>query len=137
MIFVDTGAWIALLDQRDGHHRRALAFQEELTRGKHGRLITTDYVLDEAATFLRRRGPSATLHAFRTILERSRSVEIVWTSPERFWSAWDLLLERDDKSWSLTDCVSFQTMRSLGIHDSFAFDSDFQEAGFNLLPATD
>jgi predicted nucleic acid-binding protein len=53
MIFVDSGAWIALLDQRDQFHERSVRFQKELRQGAHGRLVTTDYVLDEAVTYLR------------------------------------------------------------------------------------
>jgi uncharacterized protein len=134
MIFVDTGAWIALLDERDGFHRKAIAVQSDLVHGVHGRLVSTDYVLDEAATYLRMHGPPRALGAFRGVLERSKSVEVVWTSPERFWAAWDLLDAHQDKSWSLTDCVSFLTMRALDIGRAFGFDADFRQAGFELLP---
>jgi len=134
MIFIDSSAWIALLDQRDGFHRRALAFQQELVGGIHGRLVTTDYVLDEAVTYLRQRGPVHLVDDFRTILTSSESVQVVWTTPDRFWAAWDALLGRPDKRWSLTDCLSFVTMQALGIRLAFGFDSDFRQAGFQLLP---
>ncbi|MCI4326722.1 MAG: PIN domain-containing protein [Thermoplasmata archaeon] len=135
MIFVDSGAWIALLDGRDGFHRAALAFQRELVRGRHGRLVTSDYVLDEAVTYLRRRGPVDQIRAFRELLVSSESVEVVGTAPERFWSAWGLLVDHGDNRWSLTDCVSFETMRALGIRTVFGFDADFRQAGFELLPS--
>lgn len=134
MIFVDSSAWIALLDQRDGYHRRALAFQRELARGAHGRLVTTDYVLDEAVTYLRQRGPARLVREFRSIVSGSESVQVVWTTPDRFWAAWDTLLGRPDKRWSLTDCLSFVTMQALEIRLAFGFDSDFRQAGFELLP---
>jgi predicted nucleic acid-binding protein len=53
MIFVDSGAWIALLDPRDQFHERSVRFQRELRQGPHDRLVTTDYVLDEEVTYLR------------------------------------------------------------------------------------
>ena len=134
MIFIDSGAWIALLDQRDGFHRSAQAFQQELVAGSQGRLVTTDYVLDEAVTYLRQRGPVHLVGDFRDILARSESVQVVWTTPDRFWAAWDTLLARPDKRWSLTDCLSFVTMQALGIRVAFGFDSDFRQAGFELLP---
>ncbi|EQD56706.1 protein containing PilT protein [mine drainage metagenome] len=137
MIFIDSGAWIALLDQRDGFHRRARAFQGELARGVHGRLVTTDYVLDEAVTYLRQRGPGHLVREFRGILTASESVQVVWTTPDRFWTAWDTLLSRPDKRWSLTDCLSFVTMQALGIRLAFGFDSDFRQAGFELLPGSE
>lgn len=134
MIFVDTSAWIALLDGGDGHHSRARAFSGQLARGRHGRLVTSDYVLDETVNYLRRRADPDALVEFRAAVEKGESVQIVWTDPVRFWGAWDLLASRHDKYWSLTDCVSFLTMESLGIRKVFGFDADFEQAGFSLLP---
>jgi predicted nucleic acid-binding protein len=42
MIFVDSSAWIALLNEADGYHPKARAFASELSAGAHGRLVTTD-----------------------------------------------------------------------------------------------
>jgi predicted nucleic acid-binding protein len=35
---------------------------------------------------------------------------------------------------SLVDCVSFATMRNLGIGDVFAFDEHFAQQGFTCVP---
>ncbi len=134
MIFVDTGAWIALLDERDRFHPRARSFQRELGRGAYGRLITTDLVLAEAVTYLRLHASGDLAREFRRVLAESESVQIVWTSPDRFWEAWQRLESRRDKRWSLTDCLSFVTMEALGIRHAFGFDTDFAQAGFDLLP---
>ncbi|HEV2520024.1 MAG TPA: PIN domain-containing protein [Thermoplasmata archaeon] len=134
MIFVDSSAWIALLDQGDGHHSRAMDFQRVLKGGAHGRLITTDYVLDESITYLRLTAGVEQARSFRQIVQASESVQVVWTTPELFWASWEALISRPDKRWSLTDCLSFKTMENLDIHTAFAFDNDFRQAGFNLLP---
>ncbi|HTT34950.1 MAG TPA: PIN domain-containing protein [Thermoplasmata archaeon] len=134
MIFVDSEAWIALLDERDRFHDRSLRFQKELRQGVHGRLVTTDYVLDEAVTYLRLHAGGDALREFRRVLMESESIQVVWTPPERFWEAWGRLQERDGKRWSLTACLSFVTMGALGIRSAFGFDSDFRQAGFELLP---
>jgi len=51
VIFVDTGAWVALEDKRDSHHDAALQFKHILLAA-NTRLITTTYVLDETYTLL-------------------------------------------------------------------------------------
>ncbi len=136
MIFVDTGAWIALLNQRDRYHDRARSFQRELSRGAYGRIITTDYVLAEAVTYLRLHAAGDSAQEFRRGVVQSDSLQVVWTSPERFWEAWQRLENRRDKDWSFTDCLSFVTMESLNIRVAFGFDADFVQAGFDLLPNT-
>lgn len=135
MIFVDTSAWLALIDERDGNHASARRFQSELARGRYGQLVTTDYVLDESASYVKRRAGDDALVQFRHAVERSDSVRVIWTTPESFWGAWSRLEARGDKAWSLTDCVSFLTMESLAIRNAFGYDSAFEQAGFKLLPS--
>jgi predicted nucleic acid-binding protein len=52
MIFVDTGAWIAISNPKDQHHREAVAIYNDL-RHREIQLLTTDYVIDETVTRLR------------------------------------------------------------------------------------
>lgn len=135
MIFIDTSGWVALIDERDGNHQSAISFRKELARGRYGQLVTTDYVLDESASYVKRRVGSDSLRPFRQAVEASESIRVVWTTPDSFWAAWDRLTRARDKDWSFTDCLSFQTMDSLAIGTAFGYDSDFEQAGFSLVPA--
>ena len=42
-IFVDTGAWYALLDKSDANHRAAVKFYDSLVHP----LVTSNYIADE------------------------------------------------------------------------------------------
>ncbi len=44
MIFVDTGAWIALTDKSDQYHLKARTVYQHLKQ-KRVRFLTTDYVI--------------------------------------------------------------------------------------------
>ena len=52
MIFVDSGAWIALVNRRDQHHNDAVETFNNLVQQKT-QLLTTDYVIAETANRLR------------------------------------------------------------------------------------
>ena len=41
--------------------------------------------------------------------------------------------QRPDKSWSLTDCISFEVMKHLDILEALTEDHHFEQAGFRAL----
>jgi predicted nucleic acid-binding protein len=45
----------------------------------------------------------------------------------------DLYQNRDDKEWSLTDCISFVVMTREGITEALTGDHHFEQAGFSIL----
>jgi len=135
MIFVDTSAWLAVSDSRDRNHAAAMGFYKELTRGRFGRLVTSDYVLDETYTLVRKRAGPGAVERFSHGLDESPSVQSIWITPEQFRTAKAMFLEQGNRGWSSTDCTSFVAMRELGIVVAFAFDSDFRTAGLETRPA--
>lgn len=52
MIFIDTGAWIALTDRSDQYYLEAQQIYTRLNR-EGQRLVTSDSVIDETVTRLR------------------------------------------------------------------------------------
>jgi len=133
-VFADTGAWCALYDRSDVHHARASAFLQELKREK-AQLITSDYVLDESLTLLRfRAGHKEAVDLGKWVLQSPLVKRI--NVDEKIWqSAWEMFVKYNDKAFSFTDCTSFAIMRQLGLLNAFAFDHNFEQAGFVMLPA--
>ena len=46
---------------------------------------------------------------------------------------WQLLKNRQDKEWSLVDCVSFVLMQQRGMTETLTTDRHFDQAGFVRL----
>jgi len=133
-LFADTRAWCALYDRSDVHHTRASAFLQELKREK-AQLITSDYVLDESLTLLRfRAGHKEAVDLGKWVLQ-SPLVKRINVDEKTWQSAWEMFVRYDDKAFSFTDCTSFAIMRQLGLLNAFAFDHNFEQAGFVMLPA--
>ena len=57
-------------------------------------------------------------------------VEIVPADTHLFKRGVDLFEQRQDKEWSLTDCLSFVVMRDKGITEALTGDKHFEQAGF-------
>lgn len=132
--FVDTSGFYALLVRGDRWHDRATAVVADAARHRT-RFVTTDYVLDEAATLLKARGHGRLLAAFFESVDSSAALRIEWTTSERFGAARALCLRHADKTWSLTDCLSFVIMRAQGLEAALTSDAHFAQAGFRVLLA--
>jgi len=128
--FVDTGAWISLVNRKDAAHDGVEA--ELLTWA--GRLVTSNYVLDEAVTLARFRvGHAAAATLGEKLLHRD-AVQLVRVTPEDEAYALVLFRERPDQRYSFTDCTSFVLMRRLGIEVALSLDADFLREGFEVVP---
>ena len=131
-LFADTFYWIALADFSDNAHRRALALTAER---KNAPIVTTDEVLAEYLTFfatapeqMRRK---AVLNA-RRILD-DPGVCVLPQSRESFLSGMALYEARPDKGYSLTDCISMNTMRKERLTEVLTNDRHFEQEGFRAL----
>jgi len=134
MIFFDMGAWVALSVAGDRNASPAKSLYAEISRGVHGAIVTTNFVLDESATLIRMASDVETASRFLRTVLGAKGVTVVWIDPGHFAGAVDLFERHADKRWSFTDCTSFVVMRDLGITDAFTFDRNFGEAGFTRLP---
>jgi len=59
---------------------------------------------------------------------------MLWVDEEVYRAAIARWLRRDaPEPMSVTDAVSFEVMRREGMREAFAFDGDFERAGFRLV----
>lgn len=131
-LFVDTGAWIALEVSNDQNHRPAVSFFR--SEGYLFRWVTTNWVLSETVTWLRRRSNHAAALRFGDRLRSSKQVLLVHVAPPHEERAWEIFARYDDKDFGYVDCTSFAVMESMGIEQAFSFDKHFRQYGFDILP---
>jgi predicted nucleic acid-binding protein len=124
--FVDTSFVVALINQRDQHHLRALDLSSQFEERP---LLTTDAVLLEIGNTLAKNFREASIQAIDDFLTSSK-VQIVHLNPDLFHKGFSLYRSRLDQSWGLIDCVSFIVMREAGIFQSLTADKHFEQAGF-------
>jgi predicted nucleic acid-binding protein len=129
-VFVDTVAWIALLNVSDALHARAQQVMSALRQQKV-RLVTTEFVLLEVADALSAPTIRVQTVAFINGLRQLSILQIVPVSPTLFADGWTLYSQRHDKEWGLTDCTSFVVMTQKQITQAFTSDHHFEQAGFN------
>lgn len=131
-VFVDTAAWIALLNRSDDLHERAMQVMQTL-RTQNRRLLTTEFVLLEVADALSAPSVRSRTVAFLGGLRRLPLLETLPFADELHAAGWVLYRNRPDKDWGLTDCISFACMTDHQIAQAFTSDHHFEQAGFSIL----
>lgn len=128
-VFADTFYFLALLDSRERSHVQALEF----SRDPQFRIVTTEWVLAEFGdAYCHPLDRSDFVALYRSLLGHPR-VKIVPADTHLFQRGVDYFEERQDKEWSLTDCLSFVVMQDGGIAQALTGDKHFEQAGFVAL----
>jgi uncharacterized protein len=131
-VFADTFYWVAILNVKDSSHFKAIEIRQllgEIT------IVTTETILIEVLNYFAEYGThtrKSAVDAVRTIME-DEEIEYISHSPDIFLEALDFYEKRLDKGYSLTDCVSMLTMKTLNIHEILTHDNHFEQEGLTIL----
>lgn len=132
-IFVDTGAWVALADRDDAHHRKAVSVYPSLLK-THRSLITSNLVIAEAyVIILNELAHNAAIDFIERISASPRILKI-YSNADIEVEALNILKKYADQDFSYTDAVSFAIMKRQKIDQFFGFDKHFVTAGFVKIP---
>ena len=129
-IFADTGYWIGLVNPRDQIHQKAIKITQQLFSV---RLVTTEMVLGELLNSFSDSPFRRAVASMVLKLRNDRNVRIVPQTAEQFENALRRYKHAADKSWSLTDCASFEVMEAEQIGAALTHDQHFAQAGFEAL----
>lgn len=129
-VFVDTSAFLAVLNADDSHHRKAATTWKHVIKNKTP-LFTHNYIVLETVAVLQNRiGIEAARGFMEDIIPIMR---VEWVTEVDHGQGISAVLAASRRHLSLTDCVSFFIIRRLGLRKVFCFDKHFQEQGFEIV----
>ena len=130
-VFVDSSAFLALINSNDQNHEIAKRIWEKLLQENSHQLFCSNYVVVETVAILQNRfGLPAVILFQQNILPIFETLLINETTHQAAIAA---LLNANRRHLSLVDCSSFVLTRHLGLDAVFAFDQHFVEQGFVCL----
>ena len=131
-VFVDTSGFYAALDRTDPFHAEAArGFRQAKAEG--WRLMTTNYVVHEAWALIQNRLGWDSVDAFLDGL--LPLCELTWVDDSLHEAAAARCRRDHLRLLSLTDCVSFEVMKRLGLAEAIARDKHFSREGIRLPEA--
>lgn len=131
-LFIDTSFTYAIINPNDQWHQKAVEWQQRIV-SEHLALITTQFILTEIADGLSSLKFRQQAVSTIKILENSDLIEIIPATLELFRQGFNLYESRPDKSWGLTDCISFVVMNEKNLIEALTTDEHFRQAGFRAL----
>ncbi len=132
LVFVDSGAWIALALTRDPLHGQAREIWETV-RGAGAKLHTSVPVVIETFTFLQRNANRDVALAWRDSIHEPGVVKILACELRDLEQSWDYFRRPILHKLSAVDATSFTIMKRARIRLAFTFDHHFAVAGFSLV----
>lgn len=131
-VFADTAFFLALINSRDQYHASAVNLNSTL----EAPLLTTAWVLLEFGNAVSASRSRAGFERVLNGLRAAETVEIIPPDASLFERGCKLYIDRGDKEWSLTDCISFVVMTDRDLSDALTADRHFSQAGFRSLLRT-
>lgn len=132
-IFVDTSAWIALVDKDDSHHKEAASSYPSLLKN-HRNLITSNFVIAETYIIILNELGHKLAIDFLEKLKASPRILKIYSNEDIEAEAEPILVKYSDQDFSYTDAVSFVIMKRQKIRKAFSFDKHFVIEGFVNIP---
>ena len=129
--YVDTSAFLAILDADDRNHITAKQQWMDLVIAE-ATLVCSDYILVESLALTQHRMGLAAVRVFHEDIFPLLTIE--WVDESTYRAGIASMLTAARRDLSLVDCISFEVMRQLGVQSAFAFDKHFREQGFVCVP---
>lgn len=129
-MLLDTVFVQALLNRHDQYHSQAKAVLPRVRSASE--VWITEAVLVEVANALSGLNREAAAR-FIEQCYATHNMRVVTVDTALLDRALQLYRSRPDKTWGLTDCISFVVMEEQGLTDAVTADKHFQQAGYRAL----
>jgi len=128
-VFLDASAIIALSIENDTNHQKAVSAWQKLIAKKVA-FFTSDYVLDESFTRIRKIGGLEKIFKLYQSLkdmETTKKLTILWMDKEVFLRSFQIFADKSmPKTFSFTDATIAAQMKTHKLDLLFTFDRDFK-----------
>lgn len=131
-VFADAFYWIALANPADQWHDAVKEFDKANPKAS---LVTTEEVLTEFLNFYAETGiyRRRIVGAMCEQVLLHPNITVISQSPKSFSEGFELYRQREDKGYSVTDCISMFVCRERNIQAVLTNDHHFEQEGFTIL----
>ena len=119
--------------ETDEKHPAAQSVMMDIRNGIYGKMVTTNYIIDELITLLRNNVTHHDVVKIGNAVRSTPNIYLVWIDEVIEQKSWEYFQKYQDKTYSFTDCTSFVIMNAMKIELAFAYDAHFDQSGFHVI----
>ncbi|HED10336.1 MAG TPA: PIN domain-containing protein [Caldithrix abyssi] len=135
-VFIDTSAWLAILDPADDHHEKARDYYAGLLE-RSARLFTNNVVLDETLDRIKQNLGEKVAMEYLSILDEgvlSVSIRLDWISRRVRRTAIENMISNKKTELTLKHFYILETLRRRRIDIVFSFDQALKNFDYPIMP---
>ncbi|MBN2424883.1 MAG: PIN domain-containing protein [Calditrichaceae bacterium] len=134
--FIDTSAWIAIVDKDDPNHQKSSEYLEQILQ-KNAKIITNNVVLDETIDSIKIKSGRKLAEDFSTIIDESIltiNLRMDWVSRRMRRNALLNYLKSSSKELKLRHFFIIETIKKKKIDIIFSFDPAWKSYDMAVAP---
>ncbi len=134
--FIDSSAWVAIVDPGAPNHKRATSYFTHLLESD-AKLVTNNIVVDEALDQLKQRFDADLVTRFMKIIDESMltiNLRMDWISRRIRRAALNNFLRSNNKDLTLRYFYIKETLKRKKVDIIFSFDRTLEEFNIPVLP---
>ncbi len=137
--FIDTSAWLAIVDKNDPQHEMATAYFRNLIEND-AKIITNNIIIDETVNHIKVNLGNDLARRFLSIIEESIltiNLRSDWISRRVRKNGLNFCLKSNDKELELRHYFIRETLKRKRVDIVFSFDRKLKSFGLPLVPQAD
>lgn len=136
VVFVDTSAWIAILDEKNSNYASARKYFEKLLE-LNTRLVTNSLVIDDTLLFLKQDYGSEFAKKFLDIIDESAmsiNLRVDWISRRLRRNTLNNFLKSSNRTLSVKHFYVHETIKRKKVDIVFSYDQSLKYFDFPVMP---
>jgi len=136
VVFIDSSAWIAILDESNKNYSLARAYFEKILE-QNARVVTNSYMVDETLSYLKSHFSSEFAQKFLAIIDDSVlsiNLRVDWISRRVRRSALINFLKNSNPKMQVKHFYIYETIKRKRVDLVFSFDEALKYFSFPVMP---
>ena len=136
IVFIDTSAWIAILDDKKSNHSEARIYFDRLL-AQSSRIVTNNFIVDETIALLKGKFSSDFAKQFLAIINESVlsvTLRVDWISRRNRRIALDNFFKTSNVNLSLKHFYIYESLKRKKVDFVFSYDEHLKHFDIPVMP---